>query len=346
MHLLFLICTIYSARWNVASAVSYYHDITKKRPLIGMNYIPSIAVNELEFWQASSWNVSQVDWELGLAEKIGFNSARVFLHNLAYYEDPKAYKTRINEFLNIAHSHNIGIMFVLFDDCWNDNGRTGIQPAPIPGVHNSRWLQAPGDHHYNDNLETYVKDIVTTFKSDPRVLVWDVYNEPGNSFKGDRSLVLLKSVFEWIRSIPNVTQPLTSPVWTDLYPGIALYQLTHSDIITFHNYDPIDQVKLKVSELRLAEKDRPIICTEYMARPRHSTFETILPYFVEQNIAAFNWGFVTGKTQTKYAWSCTKDHPCHGEPKLWFHDVLHKNGTAYKKQETELILSLSKNWKS
>lgn len=73
---------------------------------------------------------------------------RVFLHHLLYFQDKDGFKARIEQFLKIANSHGIKTVFVLFDDCWNPEGKLGKQPAPIPGVHNSRWVQAPGEEEY------------------------------------------------------------------------------------------------------------------------------------------------------------------------------------------------------
>ena len=77
-----------------------------------------------------------------------------------------------------------------------------------------------------------------------------------------------------------------------------------------------------------------------MARPAGSTFETHLPYFKEQNVGAYCWGFVAGKSQTIYPWdSWQKKYDA--EPKLWFHDILRANGMPYDEQEVKLIRRLT-----
>ena len=75
--------------------------------------------------------------------------------------------------------------FVLFDSCWDPHPKLGPQLPPVPGVHNSRWVQAPGTDVLQDptqvpRLEKYVKGIVGAFANDSRVLAWDMWNEPDN----------------------------------------------------------------------------------------------------------------------------------------------------------------------
>src|SRR5699024_9885435 len=112
------------------------------------------------------------------------------------------------------------------------------------------------------------------------------------------------------------------------------FMFNHSDVISFHCYDPLKVAKKKVKILR--RYHRPLVCSEYMARPNGSTFETILPYFQQQHVGAINWGFVSGKTQTIYPWdSWTKKYDA--PPKVWFHDILHKDGSPYDSEETTLI---------
>jgi hypothetical protein len=78
-----------------------------------------------------------------------------------------------------------------------------------------------------------------------------------------------------------------------------------------------------------------------MARPRGSTFNPILGYFKDQEVAAYNWGFVAGKTQTIYPWETwTKSYT--NEPAIWFHDIFRTNGTAFDIQEIHYIKSLTK----
>jgi hypothetical protein len=292
-------------------------------------------------WQAATFDSTINDKELGWAESIGFNTMRVFLHSVAWKQDKKGFKERINTFLNIADRHHIKIMFVFFDDVWDKTPEPGTQRAPKPGIHNSGWVQDPGQPMSADStiypqLELYVKDVLSNFARDKRILLWDLYNEPGNSGKRDTSLTLLSKIFQWARSV-NPDQPLSAGLWAWDFEGLNAFQVANSDIITYHDYEEAP-LHLRVIQL-LKTIGRPLICTEYMARTRNSRFSTILPLLKKENVGAINWGFVTGKTNTKYAW----DTPIAdgSEPDEWFHDIFFSNGTPYRQDEVNLIKKLS-----
>ena len=325
-------------RWSVEKA----NEWGDKQPwLVGANFNPSTAINQLETWQAESFDTETIDRELGWAEDIGMNTMRVYLHHVAWEVDKDGFKKRIDQFLTIAKRHGIKPMFVFFDDCWNATYAAGTQPDPKPGVHNSGWVQDPGTSIYKDSmlldlLEVYVKDILTTFKNDDRILLWDLYNEPGNSGHENKSMTLLVNVFIWGKTI-NPSQPLSAGVWNKDLTVLNKFQLEHSDIITYHNYDGVKSHQAAIDSLKLY--DRPMICTEYMARRNNSLFTNILPILAKENIGAINWGLVDGKSNTKYAW----DEPISdgSEPALWFHEVFRKDGTPYKQEEVDLIKKLT-----
>lgn len=327
-----------TAKWTEKKANEWYATLPW---MVGANFTPAYAINQLEFWQSDTFNPTAIDKELGLAESIGLSTLRVYLHDLAWKEDTKGFKKNINTFLGIAAKHHIKPLFVFFDDCWNADGAIGKQPAPKPGVHNSGWLRSPLQSVHDDPnqwgyLELYVKDILKTFGNDKRILLWDLYNEPGNSGYGNKSMPLLKAVFGWAREM-NPSQPVSAGVWNDDLKDLNAFQVENSDVITYHSYDKPPVHQKRIEELKAA--NRPLICTEYMARRNGSTFRVILPMLKAQKIAAINWGLVDGKTNTKYAW----DEPIAdgSEPKLWFHEIFRKDGTPYKKEETDLIKSLT-----
>ena len=324
-------------RWPKERALAW----SARQPwLVGCNFIPSSAINQLEMWQADSFDAATIDRELGFAESVGMNVVRVFLHNIAWEEDAAGLKGRIERFLALAEKHHIKTMFVLFDSCWNDNPKPGKQPAPKPGVHNSGWIRAPGSERLFDSrkwsgLQGYTKDIVASFGRDPRVLAWDLFNEPSNSGYMDAAVPLLKAVFAWARDA-NPEQPLTSGLWND-HPMSNDVMLDNSDVVTFHDYDAPDKLEAHIE--RLAATGRPLICTEYMARTRGSLFETSLPVFKRHNVGALNWGLVKGKTNTIFAWNAPM--PDKDEPPVWFHEVFKADGSAYRAEEVELIRKLT-----
>jgi Cellulase (glycosyl hydrolase family 5) len=345
------------ARWTEQRASDWY---AHQPWLIGSNYIPANAINELEMWQPESFDPQRVDLELGWAQSLGFNVMRVFLHDLLWQQDAAGFQKRLDTFLAIADKHHIRILFVLFDSCWDPSPQLGKQHDPKPGVHNSGWVQSPGAKALADpaqypRLEAYVKGVVGAFANDPRILGWDVWNEPDNDNQGsyhagepanktDLVLALLPKVFAWAREA-GASQPLTSGVWKGNWssPGklspMEKIQLEQSDVISFHNYAPPKNFEKHVRWLQAWR--RPLICTEYMARPTGSTFAAILPIAKKEKVAAINWGFVAGKTQTYLPWDSWKKPYTDRQPKIWFHDIFHADGTPYLLSEVDFIRSLT-----
>jgi hypothetical protein len=324
--------------WNIEKAQAWYreHDW-----MTGANFLPSTAINQLEMWQAQSFDPATINRELGWAQDIGFNTMRVFLHSVAWKQDPEGFKNRVDRYLRIADSNGIKTIFVFFDDCWNKIPVAGRQPDPKPGIHNSGWVQDPGQPLSNDTtlfpgLERYVKDVMTRFRQDKRVLLWDLYNEPGNSGKRDSSLPLLRKVFEWARAV-NPEQPISVGLWAWDLENLNSFQLLNSDIVTYHNYEE-PQWHQRVIEL-LKASGRPLICTEYMARTRNSRFHNVLPLMKRHNVGAINWGFVSGKSNTIYAWDTPI--PDASQPVEWFHDIFFPDGTPYRHDEVNLIKKLN-----
>ncbi|HTY12074.1 MAG TPA: glycoside hydrolase family 2 TIM barrel-domain containing protein [Bacteroidota bacterium] len=312
--------------------------------MCGADFVPSTAINQLEMWQEETYDTTTINRELGWAEKIGMGAMRVFLHHLAWESDREGFKGRIEKFLEIASRHHIKIMFVFFDDCWNPDPHTGRQPRPVTGRHNSGWVQDPGPLLAKDPglwpvLEEYVKDVMSTFGADDRVLIWDLYNEPNKP--DDASLPLLRKVFQWARET-NARQPVTSGIHDWALVDYNKVQLGQSDIISYHSYGDSAEHRSRIDSLK--KFNRPMICSEYMARKFNSTFQTILPMLKREKIIAINWGLVTGKTNTMYAWGDTT-HSDGSEPALWFHDVFRRDGRPYKQEEVDVIreMTLDKN---
>ncbi len=326
------------AKWTVEQANAW---AAENGWLRGCNFNPSTAINQLETWQAETFDTLTIDRELGWAQKIGMNCMRVYLHHVAWEVDKEGFKNRMKKYLEIADKHGIKTIFVIFDDCWNPTYQAGKQPAPKPGVHNSGWIRDPGDLIHEDStlivlLEEYTKDILNTFKDDKRIVMWDLYNEPGNFKYEMKSMPLLQKVFEWGWQV-RPSQPLTAGVWTPALPEFNVFQLENSDIITYHNYNGPEEHQSVIDSLR--KYGRPLVCTEYMARRNNSLFTNIMPILKKENVGAINWGLVAGKSNTKYAWD--EPIPDGSEPPLWFHEIFHPDGTPYKQAEVDTIKSLT-----
>lgn len=340
-------------RWTVEAANHWY----QKQPwLVGSNFIPVTAINELEMWQAESFDPAEIDKELGWAESLGLNTMRVFLHDLPWQQDADGFKKRISTFLDIAHKHHIRPMLVLFDSCWDPNPHLGKQREPRPGVHNSGWMQSPGARALQDareypRLEAYVKGVVAAFGHDDRVLAWDIWNEPDNTNEPAYSKLepvnkialvaeLLPKVFLWARAEGPI-QPLTSGVWHDDWSSLEKLsptektQIEMSDVISFHSYDGPAEFEKRVVSLQ--QYRRPILCTEYMARGNGSTFQGTLPIAKKYHVAAINWGLVAGKTQTYLPWDSWKKPYTDREPAVWFHEIFRTDGKPYREDEATFI---------
>mmetsp|Transcript_9824 Transcript_9824/g.10583 ORF Transcript_9824/g.10583 Transcript_9824/m.10583 type:complete len:354 (+) Transcript_9824:81-1142(+) len=332
-------------RWSVEKAQVWQ----KKRGYkAGSNFVPSTADNELEMFQDITWDPTTIDRELQWAQDAGFTTMRVFLHNILWDQGSDAFLNRLDEYLTIADKHGISTMLVLFDSCWNIVAKPGVQPEPIPGVHNSQWVQAPGNGVVYDSdafqtLKPYVQGVVSRFKDDSRVLAWDVWNEPDNSgYSGDLIGPLLQNVFDWVREV-NPSQPLTTPVWYGFsdWNTFQRIQMDNSDVISFHHYDNENALQDVISSLQDYAQGRPLICTEYMARTAGSHFEPHLQIMKDAGIYAINWGLVSGRTQTIYPWSTTTV-PATEEPEIWFHDIFRNTGTAFNQSEISYIQSVLK----
>jgi hypothetical protein len=345
-----------AGQWSPERARAWY----AQQPWpVGSNFIPSTAINELEMWQADTFDLPTIDRELGWAESLGMNTMRVFLHNLLWQHDSKGFLERMEKFLEAADKHHIRIAFVLLDSVWDPYPKFGRQREPRPHVHNSGWVQAPGAEILRDrsrwdkDLKGYVVGVVGHFRNDRRILLWDLMNEPDNDNpaykavelpnKAEVALQLLRQEWKWARSA-RPSQPLTSGVWRGNWSSDAdlsemqRFQLENSDVITFHSYEPPDVMKQRIDSLRRYQ--RPILCTEYMARPLGSTFAGILPLQKEAHVGAYSWGFVNGKSQTIYPWD-SWEKAYTAEPAVWFHDIFRQSGEPYDPKEVLLIKQLT-----
>tara|TARA_Y100001949_G_C15972340_1_gene324484 strand:+ start:673 stop:1824 length:1152 start_codon:yes stop_codon:yes gene_type:complete len=351
-------------RWSEERAWQWHKEYGW---MIGSNFNPSTSINQLEFWQEDTYDPETIERELEWSAELGMNTHRVYLHNLLWDQDSLGFMKRIENYLEISEAKGIKTLFVLLDDCWHPAPKLGKQPEPMPFVHNSWWVQAPGsailgDSSRHHEVKNYIKGVISHFADDKRVIGWDIYNEPGNvaptqkghnefAIKGDKdiyTLSLIRKAFKWAREA-NPSQPLTSSIWKtwekdedwsklDNLSDLSRFIVSNSDIISFHTYGDIKEMKLRVDQLEIY--NRPIMCTEYLARGQGSTFQAMLPLLKEKKIAAINWGFVAGKTNTIFPWS-SWDIDFTAPPEIWHHDIYMPDKTPYDQEEIDFIKEIT-----
>ena len=360
-------------RWTEERAWQWHNE---NGWMVGTNFNPSTSINQLEFWQEDTYDPETIERELEWSAELGMNMHRVYLHNLLWDQDSIGFLERVDNYLNISESKDIKTLFVLLDDVWHPVPKLGKQPEPIPFVHNSGWVQAPGseilgDSSRHDELKNYVKGVISHFADDKRVVGWDLYNEPDNvassdpenlvnniNFRGLNrgpevkekhiySLSLLKKIFMWAREV-NPSQPLTvglwkdSETWNDIdnLSAIDRFAISNSDVISFHAYGDLEETMKKIEDLE--QFNRPLLCTEYLARGEQNTFQIMLPLFKEKEIAAVNWGFVAGKTNTAFPWSSWQVE-FDSLPKIWHHDIYLPDKTPYDEKEIAFLKDILLN---
>jgi len=323
-------------QWSTEKAWKWYNSHSW---ICGFNYIPANAINYTAMWDKTSFSPDVIDKELALAETTGFNALRVVLQFAVWEDDPAWFRETFAKFLAICTKHKIAVMPALFDDCafgTNIDPSIGRQPEPLEGWYAWAWSPSPGHTMVLDTttyprIGKYVKDLIGTFRNDPAILAWDLYNEPSTSALPDKSYLLIHKVFAWAREI-NPSQPLTI-AWWDGDPVLDKIIFDHSDIITFHCYAEKEEVEKLTAKLKL--ENRPLICSEWLNRPLGSTVESVLPFFLKENIGCLHWGLVNGKTQTDLPWGHRPEHlPYKG---IWQHDLYSNDYKAYSPYELKLF---------
>jgi hypothetical protein len=295
-------------------------------------------------WQEETFDPETIDQELGWAGRLGYNGLRVFLSHMAWREDGDGALDRFERYLELATRHGQAVLPVLFDDV-GFSGRQpypGPQDEPAPGVHNSAWVPCPGhriveDPARWDEARAFVETVLRRFGRDGRLIGWDLYNEPGNAGMGERSLPFMGAVFDWAReAAPD--HPLTIGVWIgrdgEFTPAMADLAVSRSDVVTFHAYADAHGVRRIVGACEARADGRPMLCTEWLHRPRGNTFAEVLPIFEANGIGWYHWGLVAGRTQTHLLWNHDRGEVSDGR---WLADVLRPDGAPYDPEEMELL---------
>ena len=366
-----------AGQWSKEKANQWY---ASQPWLVGANYLPATAINQIEMWQASTWDPKTIDKEFGWAKQIGMNTMRVFLHDLVWASDQKGLYSRMDMFLNIAAKHGIRPFFVFFDDCHFPNPTLGPQPLPVVAYHNSGWVNSPardvamrfadGQATKNEvaQLKGYIQATMRRFKNDKRILMWELYNEPGRgnnldgegkkSGIGERSNKLVYQAWIWAREV-NPSQPITATAKGSLGEMNVQINRRNADVLSVHSYEKAEGLEAAIKNYQT--EGRPIIMTEWLARTNGSTVEDCLPILKKYNVAAVNWGFVSGKSGTVWPWTSRRENGKNlsvnekraegkvlqpgdrfPEPEVWFHDLYRTDGTPFSDKEIALFKQLTK----
>ena len=339
-----------TARWSAERARAWQEQ---QGWLVGCNFVPSTAGNQLEMFQSTTFDPATIRRELTWAAELGVNSIRLFLHDLLWSHDD-GFLDRVEQVLELADAVDIGVMPVLFDGVWNPRPHLGDQGSPRPGVHNSMWVQSPGADAITDRsrwpeLRRYVDAVLDRFGEDDRIQVWDLFNESDNpngftygstELPDKRAAVtpLVDAVFDWaIEADPS--QPLTVGIWVGVHgrpervSRLNRISLARSDVVSFHSYRRRDPLRRAITHL--STYDRPLLCTEWLARSAGSGVD-LIDDFAELGVGAYCWGLVSGRSQTIHPWTSWL-RPDRGEPDPWFHDLLRTDGTPYDADEVALL---------
>lgn len=322
-------------RWGQQRIWDWYNNIG---PVKGFNYVPRYAVNSTEMWMEETFDPEIIDQELGWAKNADYTAVRVQLQAEVWRYDPDGFLERVQKFLELADRNGLRVVPILFDDL-NLAGAepvVGPQPNPAPDAHNSRWTPSPGPSKVVNRtewgqLEAYVKTVMQKFRSDDRVLFWDLYNMAGAGSLGESSLPLLEQTFNWARAT-DAEQPLAVAAWTRPGSAMTAHKLERSDLVTFQSFDAPQQLEALL--VRLKKQNRPVICTDWLMRQNGNNFESLLPVFSVHRVGWFNRGLVNGRTQT---WLQQPQFRSEKDPDVWQHDVFRANGEAFSKQEVEQI---------
>jgi len=325
-------------RWSVEKAKAW-GDANPWR--CGVNYIPANAINYTAMWDKTSFSPDVIRRELKLMTDMGMNCVRFVMQYKVYEEDPAYFVSALDRFLSLCDEAGVKAMPIFFDDCSfgaSSDPVAGRQSEPLAGWYAWAWSPSPGhtmviDEREHPKLEKYVKDVLSRFKDDKRIFLWDLYNEPSASGLGKRSFPLLGKTFAWAREV-DPSQPISSGIWNNDKTLNAIL-LANSDVVTFHCYENRAKTAKRITEIVKMAGGRPVICTEWMNRPIGSTVKECLGLFKEANVGCIAWGLVNGKTQTHLPWGHRPEKlPYKG---VWQHDLFRGDFTPYDPSEIAIF---------
>ncbi len=348
-------------RWTCDEIWNWYNNMPWLR---GCNFLPSDCCNRIAFWQALHFekHLQTCERELALAASIGYNSIRVILEYIVYAEEHDSFMERFERFLQAADKNGICVMVCFGNDCTvpkNANYR-----APHVGIQEYDWGYHGGrknsPHGSNPDAVGYsildepseaaiffamVQEIITKYKDDKRICVWDLFNEAGNNNRGELSRPHVQKIFDVARSC-DPSQPLTSCVWSGHrnFNPAEQTALDNSDVVSYHNYADYQNNIEALAELK--KYNRPLFNTEWLHRPFHNTVQEMFPLFYLEKVSCWNWGLVAGLSQTYEPWESMWRREAAGDGRnidftKWQHDLFRPSLHPYDPREIEIIKHFS-----
>ena len=356
-----------SGPWTKEAAWEWY----RAQPWIrGCNYMPASCANRVDQWQelGCEERFAEMDRELQVAEDIGFNTLRLLVELQGFgvwLADREGFMARFERALSVMARHKMRAIVVLGNDCMRPK-RVWQLPKPGPqsfdiGYHGGRRQSQhgsfPGEIGFSqvDDPELKPKffemcaELLGKYRDDGRVLFWNLWNEPGNSGRGEASVAPMRELFELAWSIDPV-QPLAADLWAGDYgcdPGGAnkAQRLAGelSDIVSYHCYGDYEAQIRVIRNLR-RHYGRPLVNTEWLARILHNDVFSAYPLFYIERVGCTCWGFVAGKYQTFEPWESMWRRMEEGAPESrdwdltkWFHDLYRPSLRPYDPKEVALI---------
>lgn len=341
----------------------------------GFNFIPSGSMKGSlwflqEYQHAEAFR--ETAKEIALAASMGFNSIRMGIPFAVWKQEHDSFFKNMDQFLDLLHQYGLTLMPVLFGDCCVPKEKyqpptLGPQPEPVPGYFGGSPVTPFDDstqsgetvgYNITDDpalepeILRFIGELADRYGQDDRILIWNIWNEAGNSGRHSMSLPMMEKLFALFRE-RDVKQPLTADVWgagadnpygwykkPGIYDDIEHHSIELSDIVTFHYYGDYIHSRQYIDILR--KYGRPLINTEWLHRPFRSLIQTHLPLWKKEGVGSYFFGFVNGKSQFHIVWEFIKNLP-DIDTDLWMHDVFHSDFTPYDPEEIEVIKACNSN---
>ncbi len=345
-------------QWSRERAWEWYHSVPWIR---GFNGYPSNCVNRIAMWQSYKHGevMEQLEREFALAKETGFNAVRAIIQFECWYYEHDSFMQNLEEYLTLASKYGLGVMLCLGNDCsvprelfkpavfgeqpvdWGYHG--GIRRGAHSVVYNTEGYYLLDEPSIEPKYYEMADELAAKYCKDPRIQIWDVWNEPGNGKRYDKSLHAMERFFEIIRSHQPI-QPLTADCWSytaDMVPArnIERRAIELSDVVTFHYYGSLQNMVVLIKNLK--EYGRPLINNEWLNRIAGNRVEDIFPLFWLERIGSYHWGLMAGYSQTYEPWGYYYDECKKPGSELdmtkWQHDLFRFNGEPYSEKELAIV---------